>query len=528
MQSHSEGNALLESGWWCLDFNITSDHCRWPGITCNQLGAVVEISPPLYCTDKSSIRNLNFSYFPNLIRLVLDGNGVTRSIPHEIGNLSPLVLLNLSYNHLLDQIPSALGLLTNLTHLDLTHNSIFGPIPSTIGLLANLKKFSLADNPTYGYIPPEIGNLKNLHYLDTSRNQLIGEIPSFLSNLIQLESLRLHENQINGSIPNKIGNSRSLSFLSISRNQLMGPLPSSLDNLTKFGEIPSTIGNLRQLNIMDLSYNNLSGQIPDSVACLPSRPLIIVNDNSLLAKIHQCSSSSPDQLSGNDNSTCHGECFRPHKANVVLHYMEICIPVGMFLVFSILGFLFLSRKASFLQHEDKALKNGDVFSMWNYDGKIAFENIIEATQDFDFRYCIGTGGYGSVYRAQLPGGKVVALKKLHGLEAEEPTFDKCFKNEVKMLTGIRHKNIVKLHGFCLHKRSMLLVYEYVERGSLFCMLRNDDEAVELDWAKRISILRVIANALSYIHEYSLPIVHRDISSNIILLNSEMEGFLSGF
>ena len=99
--------------------------------------------------------------------------------------------------------------------------------------------------------------------------------------------------------------------------------------------------------------------------------------------------------------------------------------------------------------------------------EIAYEDIIEAIEDFDIRYCIGTGGYGSVYKAQLPSGKMVALKKLHRLEAENPNFDKSFKKQVKILTEIRHRNIVKLHGYYLHKQCMFLVYEYMERGSLF-------------------------------------------------------------
>ncbi|KAG2411262.1 hypothetical protein I3760_Q016500 [Carya illinoinensis] len=67
-------------------------------------------------------------------------------------------------------------------------------------------------------------------------------------------------------------------------------------------------------------------------------------------------------------------------------------------------------------------KNGNIFSVWNYDGHIAYEDIIEATEDFDIRYCIGTGGYGSVYKAELPSGNVVALKKLHQREVENPVF----------------------------------------------------------------------------------------------------------
>ncbi|KAM7461209.1 hypothetical protein LguiA_029330 [Lonicera macranthoides] len=175
------------------------------------------------------------------------------------------------------------------------------------------------------------------------------------------------------------------------------------------------------------------------------------------------------------------------------------------------------------------MKHGNMCSIWNYDGTIAYEDIIRSTNDFDIVHCIGTGGYGSVYRAQLPSGKIVALKKLHRYEAEEPAFDKSFKNEVEVLSNIRHKNIVKLYGFCLHNRCMFLVYEYMERGSLFSALRDDAEAVELDWTKRVTVVKGIAHALSYMHhDCTPPIAHRDISSNNILLNSKQDAFVADF
>ena len=115
--------------------------------------------------------------------------------------------------------------------------------------------------------------------------------------------------------------------------------------------------------------------------------------------------------------------------------------------------------------------------MWNYDGKIAYEDIIKVTEDFDIRYCIGICSYGRIYKAQFPSGKVVALKKFHRLETKELSFDKYFKKQkVKMLTEIRHRNIVKLHGYCSHKRSMFLV------------LTNNVEAVALDWIKRMEVI----------------------------------------
>ncbi|XP_020240394.2 MDIS1-interacting receptor like kinase 2 [Cajanus cajan] len=174
-------------------------------------------------------------------------------------------------------------------------------------------------------------------------------------------------------------------------------------------------------------------------------------------------------------------------------------------------------------------KNGDMLSIWNYDGKIAFEDIIKATDDFDIRYCIGTGAYGSVYKAQLPSGRVVALKKLHKTESENPSFYKSFSNEAKILTEIRHRNIIRLYGFCLHNKCMFLVYEYMERGSLFYNLFNEVEAQELNWSKRINIVKEIAYALAHMHhDCTPPIVHRDISSNNILLNMELQAFISDF
>ena len=98
-----------------------------------------------------------------------------------------------------------------------------------------------------------------------------------------------------------------------------------------------------------------------------------------------------------------------------------------------------------------------------------------------------------------------------------------------MLEQIRHRNILRLYGYCLHNQCMFLICKYMERGSLFCMLSNEDEAVELDWSKRVNIVKNMAHALSYMHQdCTPPIIRRDISSNKILLNSELEAFVSDF
>ncbi|XP_062113259.1 MDIS1-interacting receptor like kinase 2-like [Humulus lupulus] len=268
------------------------------------------------------------------------------------------------------------------------------------------------------------------------------------------------------------------------------------------GSIPRELGSLKNLIALNLSHNHFSGPIPSTFALFSN-----------LTHLHM----SSNQING--ESTPQVEII-------------ICVILAFFAFYLIILFMLAHKflfKTRQVQPTKRASKNGDILSVWNYDGKIAFEDILKATEDFDIRYCIGTGGYGSVYRAQLPSGKVVALKKLHSSEAEEVSFRKSFENEVETLTKIRHKNIIRLYGFCLNKRSMFFIYEYMERGSLFCVLSDNLEAVELDWSKRINVVKGIAYALSYMHHDSTPpIVHRDVKSTNILLNSEFEAFVSDY
>jgi len=159
-----------------------------------------------------------------------------------------------------------------------------------------------------------------------------------------------------------------------------------------------------------------------------------------------------------------------------------------------------------------------------------YEEIIAATGDFDSTYCIGSGGYGSVYKVQLPSGNIVAAKKIHTLSDDDYVTDrKEFLNEIKALTQIRHRNIVKLHGFCSNAQCPFLIYEYLERGSLAAILSKEKEAKELNWSRRVNIVKDVARALSYMHhDCSPPIVHRDISSKNILLDSDYVAHVSDF
>ncbi|RDX87690.1 MDIS1-interacting receptor like kinase 2, partial [Mucuna pruriens] len=445
----------------------------------------------------------------NLKFLSLGSNKLNGSIPLEIGNLNNLLILDLNTNNLTGEIPSVLHNLTNLTELDLSHNGISDMFPQKLTQLTKLKYLRISDNKIFGAIPPDIGQLSKLLVLDMSRNMLTREIPASISTCSNLQELILSHNYITGNIPSHIGDLVSLVVIDLSHNSIVG-------------EIPNELGSVKYTRILDLSYNELTGTIPSSLVSLRS---VDLSYNSLQGEIPVALQNSlpPNAFTGNEDLNL------PNNRDLVLE-MKIFLPPTALLALLCSAYVFHRWcKAGNCMSVSKETKNGDMFSIWNYDGKIAYKDIIEATEGFDIKYCIGAGGYGSVYKAQLPSGRVVALKKLHNLEANEPAIRRIFKNEVRMLTKIRHRNIVKLYGFCLHNSCMFLVLEYMEMGSLYCILHNDIEAVELDWTKRVNIVKGIAHSLSYLHhDCKSAIIHRDVTTKNVLLNLEMEACLSDF
>ncbi|KAH9704145.1 protein kinase domain-containing protein [Citrus sinensis] len=529
-----EREALLITGWWYDNWatsgNYTSDHCKWTGIRCNSAGSVIRVSLLWYENDnmKGELGRFNFSCFPNLKSFKIHSNYLlSGSIPSEITALSMLQTLELPSSRLTGIIPSEMGRLRNLVRLDLSDNYIGGYIPPTLGRLSKLKILNLSSNFLVGSIPSTPSHLKRLRSLKLSENKLVGPIPSSLGHLTQLTTLNMYNNKLDGPIPQELMNCSKLRILILGNNLLSGSISSEIGKLQELnyldlshnlinGKIPSQLGEIPRIDTVNLSMNNLSGSIPESVKKVP---LLYVSGNNFEVEIPSTSAKAPPpHHKGNDKK-------------IATRLVAIILPMSAFLAL-IFGILFVRRRRDKKVEPTETgeiTKCADEFAIWNYDGRITFQDMIEATEDFHIKYCIGTGGYGSVYRARLPSGKVVALKKLHRSETEELASLESFRNEARLLSQIWHRNIVKLYGFCLHRKCMFLIYEYMEMGSLFCVLRTDEEAVGLDWAKRVNIVKGMAHALSYLHHHCTPpIVHRDISSNNVLLNSELEAFVADF
>ncbi|KAK3406235.1 hypothetical protein EUGRSUZ_K02403, partial [Eucalyptus grandis] len=211
-------------------------------------------------------------------------------------------------------------------------------------------------------------------------------------------------------------------------------------------------------------------------------------------------------------------------------------------ILSFLGFLVLSSFLIVLIiiycHRRKITKrernastetnNLDFLHIMNFDGKIFYEKIMEATEGFDSKYYLREGAYGVVYRADLPTGQIVAVKKIPSSREDEIVNIVLFEREIEALQNVLHRNIVKFYGFCSHAQHCFLVYEFIERGSLRTILMYD-RASELGWDKRINMVQAIANALSYMHHDCFPpLIHRDLTSTNILLDANFEAHVSDF
>jgi hypothetical protein len=162
--------------------------------------------------------------------------------------------------------------------------------------------------------------------------------------------------------------------------------------------------------------------------------------------------------------------------------------------------------------------------------RFPFAVLQEATRNFDDSLVVGQGGFGKVYAAVLPDGTKVAVKRA---SPESRQGAREFRTEIELLSGLRHRHLVSLVGYCDERDEMILLYEFMEQGSLRSRLYGRGRAAAparlLSWAQRLEACAGAARGLLYLHTaIAKPLIHRDVKSSNILLDGELTAKVADF
>ncbi|KAH0847123.1 hypothetical protein HID58_091783 [Brassica napus] len=156
-----------------------------------------------------------------------------------------------------------------------------------------------------------------------------------------------------------------------------------------------------------------------------------------------------------------------------------------------------------------------------------YQLLESGTNKFSDGNVLSRGGRGCLYSACLDGKSSVTVKKLD--VGGETDIEKQFENEVDWLAKIKHQNIISLLGFSVYRQTRCIVYEMMQNGSLESRLNGPSQGSGLTWQLRMKIAVDIARGLEYLHEHCHPpVVHRDLKSSNILLDSDFNAKISDF
>ncbi|WZZ73803.1 hypothetical protein YC2023_085173 [Brassica napus] len=469
--------------------------------------------------------------FEKLKVLVVANCKLTGSMPRWLSSSNDLQLLDLSWNRLTGAIPSWIGEFKDLFYLDLSNNSFTGEIPKSLTKLQSLtsRNISLDEpSPDFPFFMKRNESARALQYnqivgfpptIELGHNNLSGPIWEEFGNLKKLHVFDLKWNALSGSIPTSLSGMTSLEVLDLSNNRLSGSIPSSLQKLTF-------------LSKFSVAGNNLSGRIP-SGGQFQTFPNSSFEFNDLCGE-HRLPCSE-DGVNGTTTLIIHSR-RRSRGAEIG---MAVGIAFGSVFLLTLLALVVLHarRRSGEVdpEMEEESMNRKDLEEMGSKlvvlfqdsDKDLSFDDLLDSTNNFDQANIIGCGGFGLVYKAMLPDGSKVAIKRLSG---DCGQIEREFKAEVETLSRAQHPNLVLLQGFCFYKTDRLLIYSYMENGSLDYWLheRSDGPAL-LDWKTRLRIAQGAARGLYYLHEACDPhILHRDIKSSNILLDENFDSHLADF
>ncbi|KAI3665613.1 hypothetical protein L6452_44242 [Arctium lappa] len=464
--------------------------------------------PPNLCTGNKletviTLGNFLFGPIPaslgqcqSLNRIRMGENFLNGSIPKGLFSLPHLSQVELQNNLLSGEFPVTDSVSVNLGQVSLSNNRLTGPLPASISNFSGVQKLLLDGNKFTGRIPGEIGQLQQLSKIDFSHNSLSGEIAPEISQCKLLTYVDLSRNQLSGEIPIEIKGMHILNYLNLSRNHLVG-------------SIPTSIASMQSLTSVDFSFNNLSGLVPGT------GQFSYFNYTSFVGNSDLCGPYLGPCKEGVANGA-----HEPHSKGSLSASVKLLLVIGLLLC-SIAFAVAAIVKARSIKKASKA-RSWKLTAFQRLD--FTCDDVLDSLKEDNI---IGKGGAGIVYKGVMPNNELVAVKRLPAM-SRGSSHDHGFNAEIQTLGRIRHRHIVRLLGFCSNHETNLLVYEYMRNGSLGEMLHGK-KGGHLHWDTRYKIAIEAAKGLCYLHHDCSPLIlHRDVKSNNILLDSNFEAHVADF
>ncbi|CAH8353913.1 unnamed protein product [Eruca vesicaria subsp. sativa] len=465
-----------------------------------------------------------------LYKLILFSNKLQGQLPKSLTTCTSLWRFRSQNNLLNGTIPLGFGSLPNLTFVDLSNNLFTDKIPADFAEAPVLQYLNISSNYFNTRLPDNIWKARSLQILSASFSHLVGEVPNYVG-CKSFYRIELQGNSLNGTIPWDIGHCEKLLSLNLSRNYLTGIIPWEISTLPSIadvdlshnlltGTIPSDFGTSKTITTFNVSFNQLTGPVP-SGSFTHLNPSFFSSNEGLCGDVIRkpCGSETPPEIYG-----------KKKTAGAVVWIMAAAIGVAFFLLVA------ATRCFKKSYGKNRVDGNGGETGPWKLTAfqrlNFTAEDVVECLSKTD--NILGMGSTGTVYKAEMPNGETIAVKKLWGKNKENGKIRRRKSGvlaEVDVLGHVRHRNIVRLLGCCSNRECTMLLYEYMPNGSLDDLLHGGDKTMNAaaEWTALYRIVIGVAQGICYLHHDCDPvIVHRDLKPSNILLDGDFEARVADF
>lgn len=412
----------------------------------------------------------------------------------------------------------AIVYMPSLLNLFLRNNKLSGPFPTDVLHMHGLEYLDLSGNQFFGTI--DLKNMDkqwiaNMKSLDLSRNNFSGSLDFQSVNVaMRLRDINFENNKLSGEFPAHILKSSTLEILYGSQN---------LFTKVKFPNIQINNSKLSLLMLIDNKLDEV--QFPRnpsqfSISYLEVSNLLFLGHNPMCSKVTNKLLASICRL--NQTSPVL-DVVTSSKTKIII-IASTTTSAFLLLIFLLYIWRLIIRIKSLnciLQEFEKKEIAPNLYS---------YKQIKGSTNNFDSKNILGQGGFGTVYKGKLADGTIIAVKKLT-MSSSKVLSD--FLNEVVVISGLKHRNLVKLKGWCLGDSDQcILVFECITNKNLVEAISMEGNLIEspyLYWATRFKIIVGVAQGLAYLHEgLQSPIIHRDIKASNVLLTDDFEPKIADF